>query len=52
MPKLMKDQFGLTIFSYELTEVLRQQKDSGILLNVTGIRDIIRKGEEYRFPAL
>jgi endo-1,4-beta-mannosidase len=24
--KLMKDQFGLTIFSYELTDVLRQQK--------------------------
>ncbi len=44
--KLMKDQFGLTIYSYELTEVLRQQKDSGILLNVTGIREIIRKGEE------
>lgn len=43
--KLMKDQFGLTIFSYELTEVLRQQKDSGILLNVTGIRNIIRTGE-------
>lgn len=40
--KLMKDQFGLTIFSYELTEVLRQQKDSGILLNVTAIRNIIR----------
>jgi ATP-dependent exoDNAse (exonuclease V) alpha subunit len=44
--KLMKDQFALTIFQYELTEVLRQQKDSGILLNVTGIREIIRKGEE------
>jgi len=45
--RLMKDQFGLTIFSYELTEVLRQQKDSGILLNVTGVRNIIRKGEEH-----
>ena len=43
--KLMKDQFGLTIFSYELTEVLRQQKDSGILWNVTAIRNIIRTGE-------
>lgn len=40
--QLMKDQFGLTIFSYELTEVLRQQKDSGILFNVTAIRNIIR----------
>jgi ATP-dependent exoDNAse (exonuclease V) alpha subunit len=44
--KLMKDQFGLTIFSYELTDVLRQQKDSGILFNVTKVRDIIRQGKE------
>jgi ATP-dependent exoDNAse (exonuclease V) alpha subunit len=43
---LMKDQFGLTIFSYELTDVLRQQKDSGILFNVTKVRDIIRQGKE------
>nr|WP_290427176.1 AAA family ATPase [Mucilaginibacter aquariorum] len=44
--RLMKDQFGLTIFSYELTDVLRQQKDSGILFNVTKVRDIIRQGRE------
>ncbi|WP_457130737.1 ATP-dependent DNA helicase [Mucilaginibacter sp. UYNi724] len=44
--KLMKDRFGLTIFGYELTDVLRQQKDSGILLNVTKVRDIIREGKE------
>ena len=41
--KLMKDKFGLDIFSFELTDVLRQQKDSGILLNVTRIREIIRQ---------
>jgi ATP-dependent exoDNAse (exonuclease V) alpha subunit len=41
--ELMKMQFGLSIFSYELTDVLRQQKDSGILYNVTRIRDIIRQ---------
>jgi ATP-dependent exoDNAse (exonuclease V) alpha subunit len=40
--KLMKAQFSLTIFSYELTDVLRQQKDSGILYNVTRVREIIR----------
>ena len=40
--KLMKTQFGLKIYGYELTDVLRQQKNSGILFNVTGIRDIIR----------
>jgi ATP-dependent exoDNAse (exonuclease V) alpha subunit len=40
--KLMKAQFSLTVFSYELTDVLRQQKDSGILYNVTRVREIIR----------
>jgi ATP-dependent exoDNAse (exonuclease V) alpha subunit len=44
--KLMKDQFGLAIHAYELTDVLRQQKDSGILFNVTKVRDIIREGKE------
>jgi ATP-dependent exoDNAse (exonuclease V) alpha subunit len=43
--KLMKAQFGLSVFSYELTDVLRQQKDSGILYNVTRVRDIIRQRE-------
>jgi tRNA A37 threonylcarbamoyladenosine biosynthesis protein TsaE len=42
---LMKDKFGLTIFSYELTDVLRQGKDSGILYNATRVRDIIRADE-------
>ncbi|NHA03662.1 AAA family ATPase [Mucilaginibacter sp. HC2] len=42
---LMKDKFGLTVFSYELTDVLRQGKDSGILYNATRIRDIIRAKE-------
>ena len=40
--ELMQVQFGLTVFSYELTDVLRQQKNSGILFNVTRIRDMIR----------
>ncbi|MDB5017095.1 MAG: recD2 3 [Mucilaginibacter sp.] len=43
---LMKDKFGLDVFSFELTDVLRQQKDSGILYNVTRVRDIIRKKKE------
>jgi exodeoxyribonuclease-5 len=43
--KLMKDKFGLDVFSFELTDVLRQQKDSGILFNVTRVRDIIRRGK-------
>ena len=41
--QLMKKKFGLTIFSFELTDVLRQQKDSGILFNATRVRDIIRR---------
>ncbi|TSD67020.1 AAA family ATPase [Inquilinus sp. KBS0705] len=44
--KLMKDQFGLDVYTYELTDVLRQQKDSGILFNVTKVREIIRQGKE------
>ncbi|RYY35177.1 MAG: DUF2075 domain-containing protein [Sphingobacteriaceae bacterium] len=49
--KLMKAQFGLTIFSYELTDVLRQQKDSGILYNVTNVRDMIRT-EKMQMPRI
>ena len=40
--QLMKTEYHLNIFSFELTDVLRQQKDSGILFNATSIRDIIR----------
>ena len=43
--KVLKDTFGLTVFAFELTDVVRQEKDSGILLNVTGIRNLIRKGK-------
>ncbi|MDB5117337.1 MAG: recD2 3 [Mucilaginibacter sp.] len=44
--ELMKADYNLDIFSYELTDVLRQQKDSGILYNATLIRDIIRQEKE------
>jgi len=44
--QLMKASFSLKIYSYELTDVLRQQKDSGILYNVTRVRDMIRDGKE------
>ncbi|MEO3405532.1 AAA family ATPase [Mucilaginibacter sp. CAU 1740] len=50
-PKLMSDKFGLTVFNYELTEVLRQQKNSGILLNATNVRDLIRT-EEVEAPQI
>lgn len=41
--KIMSSDFGLMVYSFELTEVLRQQKDSGILFNATNVRDIIRQ---------
>lgn len=44
--ELMKLDYNLTVFSYELTDVLRQGKDSGILYNATRIRDIIRQEQE------
>lgn len=47
-PKIMNDLFRLRIFSYELTEVMRQEKNSGILENVTAMRNLIRQDEaEY-----
>ncbi|MFD0763360.1 ATP-dependent RecD-like DNA helicase [Mucilaginibacter lutimaris] len=44
--KLMKADYGLNVHTYELTDVLRQQKESGILYNVTRVREIIRQGKE------
>ncbi|MEO6852159.1 MAG: AAA family ATPase, partial [Mucilaginibacter sp.] len=48
---LMKKTFALDIFSFELTDVLRQEKDSGILFNVTAMRDIIRQ-EKVLIPQI
>jgi len=41
---LMKKTFAVDLFTFELTDVLRQEKDSGILHNVTAMREIIRQG--------
>ncbi|MBS1533315.1 MAG: AAA family ATPase [Bacteroidetes bacterium] len=41
---LMKKTFAMDLYTFELTDVLRQEKDSGILMNVTAMREIIRKG--------
>ncbi|RYE17026.1 MAG: DUF2075 domain-containing protein, partial [Sphingobacteriales bacterium] len=49
--ELMKAQYGLTIFTYEMTDVLRQQKNSGILHNVTNVRDMIRT-EKMAMPRI
>lgn len=44
-------KFGLKIYGVELTEVVRQEQESGILFNATAIRELIRK-EESSFPEL
>ena len=36
--KVLKNEFGLTVASYELTEVMRQEEESGILWNATELR--------------
>lgn len=48
---LLKDAFFRKIFGYELTDVVRQEKQSGILYNATGIRELIRTNKE-EFPKL
>lgn len=46
-PEYMNAEFGLEIFSYEMTDVVRQDKNSGILYNATKIRNEIRLDEEF-----
>ncbi|MGJ1204883.1 ATP-dependent DNA helicase [Sphingobacterium lactis] len=46
-PEYMNGEFGLDIFTYELTDVVRQDKHSGILYNATKIRNEIRLDEEF-----
>ncbi len=41
--KYLEHEFDLSIAEFELTEVLRQQKESGILRNATEIRNLIRE---------
>lgn len=47
----LKQLFSLDIYSYELTDVVRQQKESGILFNATQTRELIRT-EKNGFPSL
>lgn len=46
-------EYGLEVFTYEMTDVVRQDKGSGILFNATKIRNEIKLDEEspeYTFP--
>ncbi len=50
---ILSNEFGLTTYTYELTKVVRQAKNSGILFNATKIRNEIRLEDEdqsYRYP--
>jgi exodeoxyribonuclease-5 len=49
----INSEFGLEVFTYEMTDVVRQDKGSGILFNATKIRNEIKLDEEspeYTFP--
>jgi len=48
---VLKDHFALDVFTYELTDVVRQEKASGILFNATRIRELIRT-EQSTFPQI
>ncbi|MDP3469803.1 MAG: AAA family ATPase [Daejeonella sp.] len=47
--QFISDHFRLSVLTFELTDVVRQEKESGILFNATQLRELIRKGEEV-FP--
>ena len=41
------DQFDRLVFEYELTDVVRQDQNSGILYNATFIRNLITEGDYF-----
>lgn len=47
--EILSSDFMLKVLSYELTDVVRQEKESGILYNATQLRELIRKGKQT-FP--
>lgn len=52
-PAYLNREFGMDVFQYELTDVVRQKKDSGILWNATEIRNVIRLDDQshaYSYP--
>ena len=43
-------EYNMVVYTHELKDVVRQQKDSGILLNATALRILISRSEQ--FPVL
>ena len=48
----MLQGYGLNVTEIELTEVVRQTADSGILWNATSLRQLISNDEVYAFPRI
>lgn len=46
------ESYGLQTLSFELTDVARQQLESGILANATMLRNILNAGDVNRLPRL
>ena len=44
--------YGLDVSTVLLTQVIRQEKDSGILYNATLLRECLREGNTFDFPIL
>ena len=44
------EAYGLTVFGYELSEVVRQTKESGVLRNATIVRELVT-GQQSLYPA-
>ncbi|SEM18951.1 exodeoxyribonuclease-5 [bacterium A37T11] len=55
-PAKLGAAFGLTVYHYEMTDVVRQEKASGILFNATAVREQIRldakEGEKLIYPKI
>jgi exodeoxyribonuclease V len=49
-PAFLEKHFGLKVFAHELQEVVRQARESGILLNATRLRMMLAAGQEG-FPS-
>ncbi|MDR3252937.1 MAG: AAA family ATPase [Tannerella sp.] len=45
-------RYNLRITEIQLTQVVRQQEDSGILINATSIRDALRRGKIGIYPKI
>lgn len=54
-PALVSDYiagYGLTVYDYDLTEVLRQSQESGILWNATMLRNLITHDDMTELPKI